>query len=93
MDKTITMPLNEYEQLKKDALNWKDAQYFGNTEKLAESINDKLAVVYGKDYYNAKARLRSKISELKLFFKEESHLGFIHSGIVLEKLEDLEYKL
>ena len=89
----VTMPLHEFEALRKDALNWRLAQYEGNTEKLAESIENKMANKYGSQYYHAKQRLRSNIRNLKHLFREESRFGFLRSDKVLEELDNLKYDL
>ena len=89
----VTMPLHEFEALRKDALNWRLAQYEGNTEKLAESIENKMATKYGKQCYHFKERLRSDIRELKFHFETESYFGFLRSNRVLEELNKLLYNI
>lgn len=77
MEEVITLPLWKYKELEKDAINWKTAQYEGDTEKLAKSIEENVRTAVGIEYASAKERLRNSLWNLQRKFNKASWFGFI----------------
>jgi hypothetical protein len=89
MEEVITLPLWKYKELEKDALNWRTAQYEGDTEKLAKSIEEKVRTIVGVEYASAKERLRNSLLNLQREFYNASWFGYISTNYTTKAIKKL----
>lgn len=89
MEEVITLPLWKYKELEKDALNWRTAQYEGDSEKLAKSIEENVRATVGIEYASAKEHLRNSLWNLQRKFNNASWFGYISTNYTAKAINKL----
>lgn len=89
MEEVIILPLWKYRELKKDAINWRAAQYEGDSEKLAKSIEENVRTAVGIEYASAKECLRNSLRNLQREFNNASWFGYISINCVDKAINKL----